>query len=161
MPLYFKSYKGEVILTGCVVARLSLSLRSPGCLPCHSLPFLCFYTSLYCRLTVIMHKIIIYAVTHRTAAILNSLLSNLTPKLVFFIKNPNIFGNKIYLDAPISKLFFKITKLNLSTLKHKHKITDNFKLNSMNKEKNEGMHFHESAIFRNFSVCYHGNGCTF
>ena len=23
------------------------------------------------------------------------------------------------------------------------------------------MHFHESAIFQNFSVCYHGNGCNF
>ena len=23
------------------------------------------------------------------------------------------------------------------------------------------MHFHESAIFGNFTVCYHGNGCTF
>ena len=34
-----------------------------------------------------------------------------------------------------SLIFFKITKLNLSTLKHKHKITDNFKLYSMNKEK--------------------------
>ena len=38
-----------------VVARLSHPLRSPGCLRWHSKPFLCYYTSQYCRLTVIMH----------------------------------------------------------------------------------------------------------
>ena len=36
-----------------------------------------------------------------------------------------------------SSIFFRITKLNLSTLKHKRNITNtcSFKLNSMNKEK--------------------------